>query len=168
MVLLAGCGSSKHVSTQTSSISIPSGTTTVSTPVVAPTAQLKAVRDTTENGLEKVEFEFDGGVPGYSVGYVNRPVQEDGSGKDVPVQGDNVLEMHMEHASGVNLAGGQVTHTYTGPKRMSPGGPAVAELVQAGDFEGVLRWVAGTHGKPAFAVTTLTNPSRVVDDIAAP
>jgi hypothetical protein len=182
-VLLAGCGSSKKVQTSsssssTSSMSIPDstappvstfvgGTSTVSTPV-AGHGKLTAVRVATQQGYERVVFEFDGPMPGYSVGYVNRPVQEDASGKDVPVQGDSILEMRLVHASGVDLSGGQVNHTYTGPKRMSPGGPTVAELVEAGDFEGVLRWVAGTHGKPAFKVSTLANPTRVVVDLAAP
>ena len=169
-------GSSSTTSTSTSASSTTSsttltfsggGTTTVSTPVSAK-QQLTDVRVGQQNGFDRIVFEFANSSqpPGYKVGYVDRPVQEDGSGKPVPVSGDSVLEIHMESASGVDLSGGKVTPTYTGPKRLTPGGTAVVDLTEAGDFEGVLRWVAGVKGHPAFKVSTLTGPTRLVVDVA--
>src|SRR2546423_363922 len=86
---LVACGSSKKPV-------FVGSTTTVSTPV-AGRGQLTAVRVAKQNGFQRVTFEFSRDLPGYSVGYVNRPIQEDGSGNDVPVGGDNVVEVHMEH-----------------------------------------------------------------------
>ena len=171
VLLLGSCGGSAG-GHSASGTTVPTrgpvfsgGTTAVSAPVAGP-GKLTAVRNLTQSTFERVIFEFGGPVPGYSVGYVNRPVREDGSGNDVAVQGDSVLEVRMEYASAVDLSGGKVTATYTGPKRIAPGGPAVAELVEVGDFEGLLRWVVGTHGHPPFAVSTFTSPSRIVVDIS--
>ena len=58
----------------------------VSTPVSG-RALLKAVRVSTNDGFDRVEFEFEAAPPGYSVQYVERPVHEDGSGKEVKVDG---------------------------------------------------------------------------------
>jgi hypothetical protein len=142
------------------------GTTAVSTPPGG-RALLTGVSVAAHPGFDRIVFEFSGDGPGYLVRYIDRPVQEDPSGKAVTVAGDAVLEVHMEHASGVDLSGGMARPTYNGPHRIAGPGPAVAEIVDAGDFEGVLRWVAGTHGKPAFKVSTLSGPTRVVVDVAS-
>src|SRR4051794_13334395 len=61
-------------------------TTPVSTPAQG-SAKLVAVAVTNEGSFDKVAFEFQGGVPGYSVAYTPRPIQEDASGKEVAVAG---------------------------------------------------------------------------------
>lgn len=140
----------------------------MSTPV-AGRALLVAVRTSTNPGFDRIVFEFEGGeAPGYAVQYGQRPVQEDGSGNPVTVRGDAVLEMRMEHASGADLSGGTFRQTYTGPKQLAVNGPAIVDVARAGDFEGVLRWVAGTTGKLPFKVQALTNPTRIVVDVAHP
>ena|SRR5436190_4735531 len=185
LVALGGCRSDKSTvssgttgstspstSTSTTASTLPAftggGTTAVSTPVT-PKRYLTGIRVGRQNGFDRIVFEFDNAAepPGYQVSYVNRPVQEDGSGKPVTITGDSVLEIHMESASGVDLSGGKVTPTYTGPKRLTPSGPAVVDMAEAGDFEGVLRWVAGVKGHPPFVVSTLTGPGRLVIDVAA-
>jgi hypothetical protein len=40
-------------------------------------------------------------------------------------------------------------------------------VVQVGDYEAVLTWAVGVWTRPPFTVTTLTNPARVVIDIAS-
>lgn len=158
-------------STTTSTSEAPlsgGGTTPVSTPA-AGRAQLTAVTADGHATFDRVVLQFEAGdVPGYLVQYTSRPVQEDPSGRDITVSGDSVLEVRLEHASGVDLSGGSPRPTYSGPHRIAGPGGAIVEVVEAGDFEGVLRWVAGTHGKPAFKVSTLLNPPRVIVDVAKP
>ena len=141
------------------------GTAPVSTPAQNH-AKLVAVRVGDQGGFDRVTFEFQGGLPGYSVRFTPRPIQEDPSGKEVAVQGDNVLAVHLSGASGVDLSGGKVTQTYTGPTRFAATTPSVAELVLTGDFEDVLSWAVGTHGKPAFKVGVDAAGQRVIVDIA--
>ena len=55
-----------------------------------------------------------------------------------------------------------------GEFRIAMLGDSAVEAVQAGDFEGVLRWVIGTHGRLPFVVHVQSSPTRVVVDIEAP
>jgi hypothetical protein len=146
-------------------------TSPVSVPVPADAAGgaalLSAVRASRHEGYDRVVFEFTtaSSLPGYSVSYVDEPVTEDGSGKEVDVAGDHVLLVRMEHASGVDLTKESAPQTYTGPTRFTPGTPEVTELVRTGDFEAVLSWAIGVHDKAAFRVLTLGNPARLVVDV---
>lgn len=144
------------------------GTSPTSVPAVAGPAYLTAVRAARREGADRVVFEFDGGPPGYRVAYVARPVTEDGSGREVPVEGGAVLEVRMEQAAGARISGEQVVPTYRGPTRLRPAGTGVVvEAVRAGDFEGALTWVVGTRARAPFKVSTLTGPSRLVIDVAS-
>lgn len=142
-------------------------TSPTSTPAVAGPAHLTAVRVARQDRFDRVVFEFDAGPPGYRVAYVQRPVTEDGSGREVAVEGAAVLEVRLEQASTARLSGENVVPTYTGPRRFEPTGtPTVAELVVTGDFEGVLTWTVGVQRRAPVKVSTLTGPSRVVVDLA--
>jgi hypothetical protein len=139
------------------------------TPVTAPatneeTALLTAVRAARHEGYDRVVFEFRNALPGYDVRYVAPPVRQDGSGQVVTVQGDAVARIRMENALDADLRRPSAPMTYTGPTRIRPGTPEVAELVRAGGFEGVLTWVAGLRDRVDFRVTTLQAPPRLVVD----
>jgi hypothetical protein len=140
------------------------GTAEVSVPPAGP-ALLKAVRAAHQPAVDRVVFEFEGKLPGYAVRYVDRPIIEDASGKTVEIEGDNVIEVRMEQASGADLSGEEVRITYTGPMRINPGTPVVTELARTGDFEAVLTWAIGVRGKPGFNVTTVTG-NRIVIEVA--
>jgi hypothetical protein len=180
--LVAACWSDKNTDSTTTSTS---NTTTTAAPTTTSTTgglagasttpvstadqghtKMTGVQVTNQGGFDRITFEFSGGLPGYTVGYTTRPVQEDASGKNVPVNGDNVLRFRFSGASTVDLSGGKVTNTYKGPKRFSPNTPSIVEMVQTGDFEDVLTWVAGTKGKPGFKVTTDTATGRIVIYVA--
>jgi hypothetical protein len=174
---VASSGTSSSTTTAAPAASVPASpdtslqgsTTASSAPAVAGPAYLSAVRAARQTGFDRVVFEFEGGPPGYTVGYVPRPVTEDGSGTPVPVEGAAVLEVRMEQAAGARITGETVTLTYRGPRHIRPTGTTtVVEAVSTGDFEGVLTWVIGTRIRAAFTVTTLTGPSRLVVDIAHP
>lgn len=192
-VLATGCGSGTTTSTSgttrpltvTAVTNAPSPTTTAPatsasppttsvtysiTPVSVPresgggTALLTAVRAAAQNGFDRVTFEFANRVPGYSIGYAERPVVQDGSGDVVTMDGSAILAVGMTPASGTDLSGGG-HQTYTGPTRFKPGTPMLAELVQAGDFEAHLTWALGVNAKVGFKVSTLQSPPRLVIDI---
>jgi hypothetical protein len=124
-----------------------------------------AVRVARQPGFDRLVFEFEGTLPGYSVAYTKRPIMGT-SGKEISVEGGAVLQVKMEHASGVDLAGPTLRQTYTGPDRIRPSGTAaVVEAVRVEDFEAVLRWVVGIRSQTPFRVTPLTSPSRLVVDV---
>src|SRR4051794_33967265 len=129
------------------------------------TALLTAVRAARHEGYDRVVFEFANALPGYDVRYVERPVLEDASGRNVAVEGAAVLRVRMENALDADLSKESAPSTYTGPRRFSPGTPEVAELVRSGGFEGVLTWVIGVRDRVNFKASTLESPPRIVVDL---
>ncbi|MDP9402353.1 MAG: hypothetical protein M3P85_03260 [Actinomycetota bacterium] len=167
----SGTGTTTATATATSTLPAPDSAVPASTPPVSERAQLTAVRvDNKEDGGSRVVFEFDPVVPGYKVDYVTRPITMDGSGDEVRVAGEAVLDVTMENASLARFEGEKVVLTYTGPRRVQPSGGGagvVVEAVEAGDFEGVVHWVVGLRQKDAeVSVSTLSGPSRLVLDFA--
>lgn len=192
LALAAGCGSGS--TTTTSATTKPSATTATTTSPVATTASLNpspspttgvaaawstspvsvpgqgetallvGVRAAAQNGFDRVTFEFANHLPGYAVQYVERPILQDGSGTEVAVDGGATLAVQMRPASSYDLSAGGGP-TYTGPKRIRPATSTVVEVVQVGDFEGILSWVAGVGKKAGFKVSTLGSPPRLVVDI---
>jgi hypothetical protein len=166
-------------STRSSSTAAPSSSTPTSAacafspddeakPASATRAELGAVRAAGHGGVDQVVFEFSGAAPGYRVGYEAKPVREDGSGAEVALAGGFALAVRMDNASAYHLEGDASHPTYTGPKRISPSGTAnVVELVNNGDFEGVLSWTLGVRDKAGFKVTLLSSPPRLVVDVCA-
>lgn len=143
------------------------GATTATKSVAATnteTALLTAVRAARQEGYDRVVFEFRNVLPGYQIGYADRPVLADGSGDEVTVAGDHVVVARFESALDADLNDESAPLTYTGPQRFSPGTPVVAELVRIGGNEGVLTWAVGLRDRVDFRVFTLTSPPRVVID----
>lgn len=116
-------------------------------------ALLTAVSAASGDGVDRVSFTFDGGVPGFDVGYIDPPVRQDGSGNVVAVDGVAFLEMRFAPAAGVDL-GGTLEQTYTGPGTVTGDTRAVTEVVRTGDFEAIVTWVAGVDAEVPFRVET--------------
>jgi hypothetical protein len=184
--VLAGCGGGGNETaggaTETGGATSTTSSGTTTTPALAgastdpvswkgdakETSLLTGVRAAAHDGFDRVVLQFRGDLPGYQVGYVQRPVLEDGSGKPVRVTGGDVLLVRMEPALDADLTKESAPRTYTGPTRFSPTTSSVRELVRAGGFESVLSWAVGVDEKRPFRVTRLENPSRIVVDVAAP
>jgi hypothetical protein len=166
---IAGCaGDEREASATPAGIDPMTGASTQPVRVPATnrrTALLTAIRAARHEGYDRIVFQFARAIPGYRVRYVKRPVREDGSGRRVPVKGGFVLRVRIDNASGADLTQESAPATYTGPLRFDPHTPEVAELVRAGDFEGVLTWVAGLRDRVDFRVTTLKAPHRLVVDV---
>lgn len=114
-------------------------------------------------GKDRVVFELDGqGTPGYSVDYVDSPVQQ-GSGFPVEVGGDSFLQVTLRD---------QTLPTETGLTEVPVGtvsadeATGVAGVAFTGQFEGQSRSVIGLEGTDrAFSAFLLQNPTRLVVDI---
>jgi len=132
-------------------------------PTTESVTQITDVRVGAHPGYDRIVFEFAGsGRPQLTVGVAQPPFVEDASGRTIKVAGNAFLSLKLFDASGYP--------TYTGPSSFSPGYPNLVALVNAGDFEGYVTWIAGLHGggAPCFAVSTLSAPTRIVIDIKAP
>ena len=190
MALLAvsGCGGSDKSSAPTLGSTVPSAspptaTTTdtsgidplegaATTPVTAAatgsdTALLERIAVGRHEGYDRVVFQFQNGLPGYKVEYVQPPLKEDGSGKPVSVKGSAIVSVRMEPASGFDLNTGEGVLVYKGAKQIdgsSAGTSVVQQLVRTGDFEAVLSWAIGLSDKVDFRVTTATSPDRLIVD----
>jgi hypothetical protein len=142
-------------------------------PVEAPAsttrAYLAAVRVASHDSYDRVVFEFEDAVPGYRVSTAQRPVTEDGSGDTVEVEGAALVEVRMESAATARITGENVSPVYRGPARVRTRGAVVREVVDVGDFEGVVTWVVGLDAAPdGVKVSTLTSPFRLVVDFGVP
>ena len=150
-------------STTTSAARGDFGTSTVSTPIEQ-RGLLRDVEATQAGDVDRVTFVFEGELPGYRVGFVDRPVVEDGSGEEVQVDGAAVLAVHFEPASGFDLTG-EGRQVYTGPTRLDLATRVVLDVVRQSDFEANLDWVIGLDTKAPFRVRTETAPNRVIVEV---
>ena len=121
LLAVAGCGGSDKSSSPQGGYSLPSPTPTTTTrggidplegagttPVVgAPTGSETALLDRIavgrHEGYDRVVFQFQNSLPGYRIEYVQPPLKEDGSGNPVSVQGNAIVLVRMEPASGFDL-----------------------------------------------------------------
>jgi len=165
----------------TTATSVPASTTSTTVAVVTPTtvachgvgttepiltartpssALLRAVAATGGRCADRVTFDFTtkaNAPPKCTIVYTAPPFSQDGSGAPVTVSGSAFVRLRCEPAYGYDFASGKPT--YTGPKQITPTGTQhVKELVQTGDFEGVLSWVIGLDGKRPFSAATATVP----------
>ncbi len=106
------------------------------------------------------------------LGYVSRPVLADPSGQAVGVAGNAVIRIAVSNAAGVDLSVNPPRQTYTGPLRIQPDLPNVIDIVEVGDFEGLLSWAIGLRSDAVTvqAQVLQTGPTKVVVDVphAAP
>lgn len=182
----SGCGRAHKSSAPPGGYSVSSSTPTTATaatgvdplagagttPVVAAatgseTALLNRIAVGRHEGYDRVVFQFQSGLPGYRVEYVQPPLKEDGSGKPVSVQGNAVVVVRMEPASGFDLNTGEGVMVYKGPRRIDGSGAGtsvVQELVRTGDFEAVLSWAIGLSDKVDFRIQTAQSPARLIVD----
>jgi len=130
------------------------------------TALLSEVRTAEQGTYDRTTLEFEGGLPGYSVQYVEPPIVADASGLEVDIEGSAFIQIRMEPAAGHDPNTGD--ETYKGPLELKPGLPSLLEAERTGDFEGVLTWVLGLSEEADFRVTTLDGPPRLIVDVAHP
>jgi hypothetical protein len=123
---------------------------------------LDAIRATHRAGVDRIVFEFQGGLPAmHGARYVDRLIA-DGSGKVIPVAGRAILQVRLGGATAHDSNG-----TPTAPRRTAYALPNAMLSVRSGDFEGVVTYGLGLARRTPFHVTTLHNPARVVVQVDA-
>ena len=127
---------------------------------------LQAVRVGEHASFDRITFEFEAGIPGYDVRYVEPPIVYDPRGDTMEIEGSAFIMIRMERAAGYDANTG--TPTYLGPLELKPALPSILEAERVGDFEAVLNWVLGLSAEADFRVTTLEDPPRLVVDVAHP
>ena len=129
------------------------GTAPVSVP--ASSQQQRSVVDVRvggHDGFDRVVFELDGPVPGYTVRYIDKPVRADPSDNEVPVDGSAVLDVRFEPALAHGIAGPTKTE-FT----------QLAEVVKTGDFEAVVHFAIGVKAKTSFHASVVDATKLVID-----
>jgi hypothetical protein len=130
-------------------------------PVGSPT--LVGLRAGRHASFDRVVFQLDGPIPSYySVRYVP-VVRLDGSGAPLQLRGTAFLEVVVRAP----------THDQDGrplltPTRLRPDFPALREVNAPAAFEGQTTAGIGVTQRVGFRVLELTNPTRIVIDLAHP
>jgi len=114
---------------------------------------ITSVRAGTNECYDRLVFDINGPVTGWSVQYVDKVFAE-GTGAVLPVTGGAKLEVVVRSLSDTN--------------RMPSvsGFPTFRSVVYGGSFEGQTTVGLGVRARLPFRVFSLTNPSRVVVDVA--
>ena len=110
--------------------------------------------------VDRVVFEFSGGLPRVRAGYVDE-LLGDGSGLPVRIAGRAVLRLRFSPADAHDADG----PTVTGRRAFAL--PNVMSAVRAGDFEAVTTYGLGLARRSRFEVSTLRSPARVVVEVRA-
>ena len=126
-------------------------------------AQITDVRVGTHDGYDRIVIEFDDGIPPYILQSATPPLLSDPAGMEMDVEGRSFLNL-------VLMGGTRVTEdgefTYDGRTDFRPADfPALAELVESGDFEATSAWYIGLNEESCVRVLTLDEPARLVVDI---
>nr|MBA3338228.1 hypothetical protein [Geodermatophilaceae bacterium] len=117
------------------------------------------VRVGANDGFDRFVVEFDGAVGSYFVSYVTQ-VAEDGSGAPVPVEGQAFVQVSL---------GGIPNEPPAPQDTINSGLPGLIQVVGAGaGFEGTVSYGLGTAAAAGFRAFILSDPSRLVVDIAYP
>ncbi|HET8994860.1 MULTISPECIES: AMIN-like domain-containing (lipo)protein [unclassified Rhodococcus (in: high G+C Gram-positive bacteria)] len=123
------------------------------------------IRTGRHEGFDRVVYEMGGqGTPGWRVGYVDQAVQ-DGSGNEIPLAGSAVIQVLIDGSAYPFDSG---VEPYSGPNPvLGPSGGSVVEVNGSGVFEGVTQSFIGVAAADTpFSVTALTEPTRLVIDVA--
>ena len=159
-VVLLVCSLAGAAGSAAAVVSHPAASRTMVATVVP---RLVAITAGHHPGYDRVVFGFSGPVPARrNIRYVSRLIA-DPSGRRIAIAGRAILEVSLSLAE---------AHTGTGagsaPDRMTFALPNVMIAVRSGDFESVVSYGIGLAARASFHVFTLTKPSRVVVDVAAP
>ncbi len=137
------------------------GSATVLPATTNAVVQVTEVRVGTHPGYDRIVFEFAGaGRPQLTIAPATPPFFKDPSGLPVEIGGSTFLTLKLYDASGYPV--------YQGSSAFAPQYPALIALVNDGDFEGYVSWIAGLSTTGCYRVSTLTGPTRIVVDFQAP
>jgi hypothetical protein len=166
----AGPTATPTVEVATSSPGTFSGSTDpvkVDPPAGLQQAQLANIRAAAQDGFDRFVIEFSGDkVPGYSVQYGTKATNC-GSGQDVTVFiGGGTAPAAMLLVDVRPAAGHDNNGQVTANRDITPNLATLKRAFGICDFEGVVQYALALSAQKPFKVSTLTNPPRLVIDIA--
>jgi hypothetical protein len=128
-----------------------------------PLPMLSALRTGVQSEHERfvIELETPGGLPGYHVEYVDRPLYDCGSGEPTYPVGDAWLQIRLEPAN-AHTEEGQPS---AGPRQIAVDQPLIQRIYRTCDFEAVVVLVLAVSEPNPFRVMTLAEPPRIVVDV---
>jgi len=127
-----------------------------------PPVNIVDVRVGSHDDYDRVVFEFDSGIPEFTVDQAEPPFTEDGSGFPIDVEGESFMVLVMRGGTKQTDTG---ESSYDGPTDFDPGLDRLVDLVEGGDFEAQSTWYFGLTGDACTRVFTLSEPDRLVIDI---
>jgi hypothetical protein len=140
--------------------SVPEPKTPVTSPAPSGAVLLTNVQRKGDTCVDHVVFDFTSKTsdpPSYTITYANPPFTQDASGEPVTVNGSAFIVVKVSPGYGYDFESNKAT--YTGPKHITPAAANhVKEIVETGDFEGVLTWVIGLDSKRPFTVQATGAP----------
>jgi hypothetical protein len=121
-------------------------------------AVITSVQVSGQGDFDRVTFTFQGAHPGYDIAYRSKITSEP-MDRVVPLRGGAFLQVMVHPTSTV----------VTAPQRpITPDLTRVKQVKGAGDFEALASYGIGVAGRAPFRVSRLSNPNRLVVDIADP
>jgi hypothetical protein len=134
-----------------------------SRPVIA--GELTGVRSGRHACFDRLVLDLNGRPSGYRVGYV-REVATDGAGTPVPLRGGARLEVVL--ITSAYDENGRPTYRPANRRELvnTSGYQTFRQVAYAGSYEGQTTIGVGVRARLPFRVFTLSNPGRVVIDVA--
>ncbi|WP_043621094.1 AMIN-like domain-containing (lipo)protein [Nonomuraea candida] len=125
-------------------------------------AVVTSVRYAAHEAYDRLVVELKGGIPGYSVKWVDELVQ-DGSGRAIDVPGGAYLQLTLFPANAHDDEG---RSTWAGGPVYEANLDNLTGVVRTGDFEGRVGIGLALARRTAFRVTEQDSPNRLVLDVA--
>ncbi|HET7463499.1 MAG TPA: hypothetical protein VFJ82_19760 [Longimicrobium sp.] len=126
---------------------------------------LRGLRAAANAGFDRLVLDFgDDPVPGWRVEYVDRPVQQCGSGETVELGTPAALVVRLQYTQAHDEAGRGTLRQ----RDLTLNMPVMRRMVIVCDFEGEVEAAIGTASRQPFRVTELQNPSRLAIDLQQP
>jgi hypothetical protein len=110
---------------------------------------------------DRAVFEFEVGLPGYKLEYIDQPVRQCGSGEVVAMPGDAWLAIRFFPAAAHTKDGKPTLEA----RELQASLTNLLELKQTCDFEAVVTWVLAVSSPEHYQVFELSDPPRVVVDV---
>lgn len=147
------------------SVSIPPGCAQEADGLATqPRVSIKDIGAQTYPEYDVLIFDFDRGLPDYTIAHVEPPFSGDPSGQPIDVEGSYFFSVVLHGAS---IVDDEIQPVYEGPTNFEPNLTRIEHVVLAGDFEAVSSWIVGLSGPACLAAQAFPGNRLVIAFIDA-